>query len=391
MIVEFAQWVDFFVNGNIHFLMFFLLAVMFFYVVVGRKARRYVPYVDDFVVKTTTIIPVYGEDFDRFKRCVESVRGQTEQLIVVVDGGDEDVLAFARLKADLVFVNECRVGKRKSVNSVLGFVKNPVLVLMDSDVIVECDALRELVKPFVYPFVGLVQGHPSIIKEDGGLVEVYSSLIESTRDVACRALNGHLVVADGKCLAVRTELFKGLQGKWVGERWLGRESVIGDDRATTRLVHGLGYSSVYQSTAFSSTFAPDGFFCLLRQQLRWLRSGYKYFFKDVWGGNMPSMMYGFKAFFYYLSPLFFVVCVLLDVFFTEGSLFYVDAWVMLLVFLAGVSLLTFFRQFFYFGFRGVREKYLLFFALMGLFVMFPLMLYAVVTNYKQDCWLTRRV
>ena len=88
------------------FLVFFLY-VWTVWVTKTACARRYRPFTDPQGVtaglRTTVIVPVYNEPEPVFRAVLESVRANNPtEIIVVVDGGDEDIVAVAEDYADQV-------------------------------------------------------------------------------------------------------------------------------------------------------------------------------------------------------------------------------------------------------------------------------------------------
>jgi len=368
--------------------------------IIGRLAKKYNPYVEEADYKTTAIVPIYNENPILLDRCLKSIRSQVDQLITVLDHPNEELINISNRYSNKTLIRKNERGKRSAIYLALNFVENPIIVLVDSDVEVIENSIKELIKPFKEPYIGIVQGHPIIPlnNEDHQIknkhlhtyVNVYSSLIEQCRDVTCRALNKHLIVADGRLQAIRTNLFNRIKDEWVYEKWFKKQSSIGDDRSRTRLIHKLGYSSVYQSTAICYTIAPKDFKSMIYQQLRWFRSGWKYFLKDIKELNMPTVLYTAKSFFYYLSPAVLCSIILIDLFYyPKLNFLYIPPYLIPIMSLVSISIITLLRQSLYLGFRNVKKRYITLFAVTGLFIMIPISFYALLTIWKQDKWMTR--
>ena len=99
------------------FLVFFLY-VWTVWVAKTACARRYRPFTDPEGVtaslRTTVIVPVYNEPEPVFRAVLASVRANDPtEIIVVVDGGDEEIVAVARDYADQV-IPIAKAGKRRA-------------------------------------------------------------------------------------------------------------------------------------------------------------------------------------------------------------------------------------------------------------------------------------
>lgn len=391
MIIELLQLLDFLFFKGFHLLGFFFLVTMTSYIVVAYKARKHKAYRSSFKVKTTTIIPVYREIPILFEKVLRAIKNQTDQLIVVVDGKNKELETIAKKYTNNVISNDIRSGKRKAIGSILSKVKYSITILLDSDTIVEPKTIEELVKPFSNSRIGIVQSQPRVLKGFCSFSSYkLSELTERSRDIICSALNPHLIVVDGRLQAVRTKILRQVNDEWLKDYWMGKPSEIGEDRCRTRLIHKLGFRSAYQPSAVCFTKASKTFKEFVKQQLRWFRSGYKFFLKDVWEKNMPSKMYLLQSLLFYCSPLLFTFAILFDLFLLSPiEIVTFSIWLVFPLMFFGTTLITLLRQATFYGFKGVQYRYLFFFALTGLFVMYPLMLYSLITVKEQGSWGTR--
>ena len=115
------------------------------------------------------------------------------------------------------------------------------------------------------------------------------------------------------------------------------------------------------------------------------------FLKDIREQKMPSVTYMFKCFFYYLSPIGLLTVIAIDsLMFNETTLISVPFYMVPLMILIGISLITLLRQSLYFGFRKLKKRHIPLFAIVGLFIMIPISLYALLTFRRQSSWMTRK-
>ncbi|MEM2687571.1 MAG: glycosyltransferase, partial [Thermoproteota archaeon] len=359
MIVEVLQAVNMLLYGKIHLLvLFFLVFVLAPRVVIKVKERGYRTIGDLFGGKVTAIVPVYKEEPELFKACLESIhRNGADQIIVSIDSGDRELIRIAEeCGAEVISFPE-RVGKRRALAEAWKRAKNELIVHVDSDVVLEDGCIRELIKPFSNPEVVGVESKHRVVPGKSKMAYVLSNLIERNRVVNSRALNGGLVVVDGRCSAWRRGFLLSVADEFVNERWMGVRCEIGDDRFLSREALKRGFKTVFQETACSIIRSPDAFMDFVKQQIRWRRSGTKFWLKDLKEGVHPSLTYAFKCATYYLSPFIFPAAVILDLllFPTQFTLWNIAA--IPLVVVAGCSLTTALNQTIYFG-RPLTPKYL---------------------------------
>jgi len=390
MIIEWLQLLDF-LSGKVHFLILFCLTSLIFYLGISLKARQHHPFTGNFTSATTTIIPVYHEDPTLFRSVLEAIRPQTTQLIVVIDDANQRLRLIAEKYADMLFVNEKRQGKKRSISKVLNYALHPITILLDSDTIVEKNAVEEIIKPFQNSKIAIVQGQPRINNKNPGnfLAKKLSELTERSRDVICSALDPYLIVVDGRFQAVRTAILKKINQEWLNDVWFNKPSEIGEDRCRTRIIYKLGYKAAYQPTGVCYTVAPLTLQGFLKQQLRWFRSGYKFFLKDILERNFPSKTYLVQSLFFYLSPIVFTLVMLGDYLITPPLPYHLPLVIAPLIIVIGTGLITLLKQGLYFGFRDVEYRYILLYGIVGLLLLYPLMLYALCTNKNQESWITR--
>lgn len=390
MITQTLQFMDL-LSGNFRYLILFFLFVTLSTLFYSLKAKTYNPYKSDFWSRTSAIVPVYKEHPNMLRTMLKCLRPQVNQLIVVADEATYQEKRIIKRYATHTIFNRKKIGKRRSLAMGLKLVRNKITVLVDSDVIVNVDSINKLIKPFSDSSIGLVQGRCKILNDTAinKVSVVLSKLTENVRDVVCKCLNGNMIVVDGRLQAVRTSLFKQISYDCITDKFLGKKMISGDDRQRTRLINRLGFNTVYQSTATCNSVAQPTLTLFLKQQLRWIRSGYIYFFKDIFERNIPSLSYLLKSCHYYLSPFLFLSVTLLDIMYPMHTS-YITLWMIPLIFLLGVITITFLRQAIMFGMKKIEYKWLPVCGLYGIFIGLPLMLYGVITM-KKACvtWETR--
>ncbi|SDC85419.1 glycosyltransferase family 2 protein [Nocardioides lianchengensis] len=206
------------------------------------------------------------------------------RVVVVDDGSSDDT--WARIKASAVrhpLLDGIKFsrnrGKRAAMAAAVRAADGADLVVfVDSDSVLEPQALRELVKPFVGDRTGrvaAVTGHADVQNPGTNLLTRLQQVryFAAFRVIkAAESRYGAVTCASG-CFSAyrRSELLEVLH-EWENQRFLGQEATFGDDRALTNALLRRGREVRYQSTAVSATLVPDRWKAFLTQQLRWKKS-----------------------------------------------------------------------------------------------------------------------
>jgi cellulose synthase/poly-beta-1,6-N-acetylglucosamine synthase-like glycosyltransferase len=167
------------------------------------------------------------------------------------------------------------MGKRRAINRVVRKSRAEIIVSVDSDVVVDKDAIRQLVRRFVSPRIAAVGGRVDIRnKHQNWLTRMqtikyfwgYSFLKSrerSYRSVLC--LSGCLT-------AYRRSVLLELHGLLEKRSVLGVPIKYGEDRFLTRQIVKAGYQTTMTHDAVCKTYALTTLDAYFAQQLRWRRS-----------------------------------------------------------------------------------------------------------------------
>jgi cellulose synthase/poly-beta-1,6-N-acetylglucosamine synthase-like glycosyltransferase len=394
----------------------FLIAATFLR---GYLARTYKPYSEGLKrenVKVSVVIPEYNEDLDIFEKVVKSaVENKPDEIIIVYEDGRKEIEKIAKkYKAKgvniIVFNPGIRLGKRASLALAWMIAKGDIIVQLDSDTIMQSGAIDEIIKPFSDPKVVGVQGHPLLFRTGGKIPYILGQVIELSRDIVCKMLDGELVVIDGKIAAYRRDfLIKNIK-EFLIEKWGKKIIIVADDRALTFLANIQGYKTVYQSTALALSAAQPTLTKFILQQLRWARSGYLYLIKDIKTGLFfkSTRRYRFQMLTYLFAPVSFTVAWVQTFLANVEVVNIVGAYInsivslnipvilfSLFVFIVGLAMT------FNFGMKALGIDYneikklsitafdYVVLGIIGLFVIYPMTLYAMVTYRNVTSWLTR--
>lgn len=230
-------------------------------------------------------VPVYNEHPMLLDRCLWALVNQSRQpdvIHVVEDGPSADYTIlrgyWLRQRSGRVRVQWTRQqenGGKKFAQSVV-FVNHPeadIFVTVDSDTALEHRAVEEGMKPFADPSIMSVAGVEENFNKDVNWL---------TRSVAMRntfyqltvwstqSMFGDLLVNRGTFALYRAWILREIVPAYVGETFLGRPIMLGDDGALTLFSQGQG-RTVQQLSAFSLPTQPERLSHHFRQWVRWAR------------------------------------------------------------------------------------------------------------------------
>jgi len=257
-------------------------------VVLWLRYRPDAPVDEALLPRISVIIPAYNEGALVRSSILSALRGDYPEdrleVIAIDDGSDDDTWRHIR-DASSAAAGGARLithrlpenrGKREALSAGFGMASGDVFVTLDSDSVLEPDALRRLVAPIVRDdkidcvagCVRVLNGQASMITR---LLKCYYSL--SFRFVRAYQ-NGFRGVfcAPGAISAYRASAVRRVLGAWRDQTFLGRQCVTGEDRSLTNLVMRSGGLTAYQQTAVAHTAVPETYTGMARMFLRWARS-----------------------------------------------------------------------------------------------------------------------
>jgi len=232
----------------------------------------------------TVVTPVFNEG-EGIRRTIRSILAQDYpkakiDLIVVDDRSTDDTYEHAVDEARgnkrvRVMRNERNQGKRSSINRAVAESKAEIIVSVDSDVELEPDAVRQLVRRFSSRRIAAVGGRVDIRNKQANWLtrmqaakyyygyHVLKGLERAFRTVMC--LSGCLT-------AYRRHVLVELAPILDNRNILGVPIKYGEDRFLTRQIVKAGYQTTMTMDAVCRTDAPANLSSYFAQQLRWRRS-----------------------------------------------------------------------------------------------------------------------
>jgi cellulose synthase/poly-beta-1,6-N-acetylglucosamine synthase-like glycosyltransferase len=233
------------------------------------------------------VIPLFNEG-EGIYRAVVSLLSQDYpadklSITVVDDCSTDDSFAWAQRAAEAdparvqVLRNPRNLGKRRGISRAVRELDAEIIVSVDSDVIVDRRAVRELTRRFTRPEIAAVGGRVNVSNpNDSWLTRMQTikyhfgftylkSLERAFRTVLC--LSGCLT-------AYRRDVLLELEPILENRNVLGVPIKYGEDRFLTRQIVKAGYHTVCTMAAECWTVAPSTLSKYFSQQLRWRRSNF---------------------------------------------------------------------------------------------------------------------
>jgi hyaluronan synthase len=229
------------------------------------------------------IIAVKNEESNieqTIRQCLESNYPSHLMEVMVIDDGSTDrtweVLTGLQPRypqLQLFRFDENR-GKRHAMALGAEKAKGEILIYLDSDSMVDPEGIYRIVQPFAEESVGAVAGHTMVIVEPDNFIskmECVRYFVSQRVMKAAESLFGAVTCCPGPFSAYRREAVLDVLQPWLHQTFFGTAATFGDDRSLTNFILRR-YRVVYHAGARCSTFAPDRWRTLARQQLRWKKS-----------------------------------------------------------------------------------------------------------------------
>jgi hyaluronan synthase len=232
----------------------------------------------------TVIIPAYNEGAMVLK-ALDSVAASSyprEKLeIICIDDGSTDLTWDYIARARELYPQLLRTvrfpanrGKKEALHA--GFIqaRGEILVTLDSDSVMEPDALRHLVAPLLADAqIAAVAGNVKVYNRHQSLMGKMQAVRFVNLDYlrASQSRYRTVVCTPGSLSAYRREALLPVLSAWRRQTFLGAPCYHSEDRALTNFVLRAGYFTYYQRTALVYTLVPETYQGVCRMYLRWER------------------------------------------------------------------------------------------------------------------------
>lgn len=353
----------------------------------------------------TVIVPAYNEGqlvWETLMSLAGSDYPQEKLQLIAIDDGSKDNTWYWMTKAKetlgdrlSVFQQPQNQGKRHALYRGFQLGTGDVFVTVDSDSVVKKDTLRNLVSPFVTnKQCGAVAGNVRVLNDKKALIPKmlnvsFAFSFEFVR--SAQSSLGSVLCTPGALAAYRRDLVMNCLPEWIEQRFRGRVSDIGEDRAITNMILKQGYEVVFQRNASVYTNTPERFRNLYKMFIRWERSNVrenimmsKFAFGDFregpkTGTRILLLNQWLRILMAYPATLmmFFLICTY-PLLFLSGTLI-------------GIFIFSSVQMFFYARKHNVAESLLAYpYSIFYAFTLFWITPYAIATAAKSG-WLTREL
>lgn len=276
------------------------------------RGRKWDAVREDFEPTVTAVIPMFNEGsaiIETLQSLLDSEYPAGKLRVVCVDDCSTDdsydqAMSVARRSGGRCTIvrNRTNLGKRRSIIRAVRDSDSEIIVSVDSDVVVDRDAVRQLVRRFTEDKIAAVGGWVDVRnKHDNWLSRMQvvkywygyfflKNLEWSFRRVMC--LSGCLT-------AYRRSVLVELEPLLEERSILGVPIKYGEDRFLTRQIVKAGYYTTMTLAARCRTFVPTTLGAYFSQQLRWRRSNivdYAGGFSHIWRLNPIIAIHFFSLF-----------------------------------------------------------------------------------------------
>jgi len=366
----------------------------------------------------TALIPVYNEDPEIFARVVRAVKNQGIKFVVVGDSSFDPYRKITEENGGTFIYLPKHGGKRKAVSEGIREISTEYVMLVDSDTVIPANTVSSMLSKFDTDVGGI--GANLSVSRNNNWISYSAEFVERSREVLFRALSSHgsVMLLDGACVMYRTGLVKPfiLSEQYTDHRVFGKKSQLGDDRQLTGFIIRSNYKAIKDYDVSVEVTAPDTVGKLVRQNIRWARSNWVNFFRELFNGTArkAGKFYTFDLLYTYMLPIIFVGIGLAQVY----LFFHIDSRFLLDHFTSTTGAISF--NFLLRGMTSVREVFLLRILLtfvnyvstavftlaiafridkerlktlaygsVAMIVMLTTTLYGLLTIWKQNGWMTR--
>jgi hyaluronan synthase len=293
------------VYGLIHY------AAMIWRICLWLSYRPMAPIGESELPTVSVIIPAYNEG-SLVRKSIDSVTHSDYprdrlQVIAVDDGSSDDTWEYIRAAASespikvLTLRQPFNKGKRHALFAGFQKATGDIWVTVDSDSVIEPDALRNGVVPLVRDKrIGLVAGNVRVLNRNDSVFTRFlkvSFILSFTFSRAYQTQIRGLLTTPGALSIYRATAVKPVLEKWMNQTFLGVPCLTGEDRSMTNLICAQGYHSFFQSTAVVWAKMPTTYQGMAKMFLRWARSNIRetwvllsYLFKPF----RPDYLWGFR-------------------------------------------------------------------------------------------------
>lgn len=272
----------------------------------------------------TILLPVYNEDPLIFEECMKGAELQNCPVIVVGDSCDQPYRKIAESHGAHFILKEEREGQKKAIQRGIREVDTKYTLLIDSDTVLPEGSAIAMASNFRGDVGGV---GPNLVVENTGTPQAYGAeFLERSREVVYRAMSVHnsVIHLDGACIMYRTSIIKPfiIDGDFTTLKVAGKNTMMGEDWQLALHTISKGYKLVKDYDVHVVTHPQKSMKKFLLQNIRWSRSEWIRFFREIKSGNpwRTGKFYTFELVYTYMLPLIALALLLIRVYAFFSSL-----------------------------------------------------------------------
>ncbi len=382
---------------------YFVLAITYTWYIFGLlflsdiRKTKYPSYDNETIA---VVVPCYNERPELLKKSLESIIAAkgNKKILLVDDGSKKDIReGIEKVVRDLqktysqieIHLFENNKGKRHALHhAVSKMVQDSEFVItVDSDTVLDENALVRLVEPLKDPRVGASTGYILLLNENQNwltrLIKIHYWISLNVYKKAQSSV-GMVECCSGCLSAYKASIIKEIIDEFLNQEFLGEQCNSSDDRHLTNLILKRKYEVAYVAEAIAYTETPATVRSFLRQQLRWKRGFIReaiYALTYAWGSRKQLF---FEMLLWDLTLLFFTFglrVAILFVIFTQPLFF--------LIFILPSWFLFMFVHYIFVYLEGKEKVWRLFvYSILRELFLYWLNIYALFTA-RDKRWVTR--
>lgn len=278
------------------------LSMFAYFVILYFKYKPVASVTDEELPTATVIVPAYNEGELVYHTLISLANSEYPaeklQILAIDDGSKDDTWIWMQKAKNVlgeridIYQQPQNQGKRHALYRGFQLGTGEVFVTVDSDSVVDPDTMRNLVSPFVTnPKCGAVAGNVRVLNDKTAILPKmlnvsFAFSFEFVR--SSQSTIGSVFCTPGALAAYRKDAVMNCLEAWINQKFMGKPSDIGEDRAITNMILKQGLEVRFQKNANVYTNTPEEYRGLTKMFTRWERSNVR--------ENLAMSQFAFKNF-----------------------------------------------------------------------------------------------
>ncbi len=378
-----------------------------YFLLISLIAYTYRKFTADITPSCDVIIPAYNEGRHVYETILSAAACDYDPakltITVVDDGSTDDTREWIRKAVEelpqvraIYLPRNC--GKKHALSAAIKSSEAEILVTIDSDSIIEKEAITNIVRPFVDAKIGAVAGNVRVQNINDGVIPQMMDIIfvfcyEFIR--SSQSKYGTVLCTPGALSAYRRTAVLPVMETWLNQRFLGEYTSIGEDRALTCLLLRQEWSVVYQSSAVAYTTISASYVSVCKMLLRWIRGDirenilmFSYVFRKFTISDVRTLCLQLHYIAFnigIITPIFFIPVSLIYLIFRFSESTLLLAYLGILTMIWSIVPAMIYAK----RYSLAKSLYAFVYSLFSMFCLSWIPLYAMLT-LKNNKWMTRR-